>query len=304
MTDYSSTSSTPQFASSTVSSPHERDHYVLFDEALHKYTIQHPQWLHKKADGSGTISVTTLIHQLFPKFDEVGMATRIVNNINRKMANRDPSNHTSMADLTATDQKYIGMTVAQIIESWETNRVQASALGTVFHKTVEDFLNSGGKQYPAAISTEFGYFLNFWRDLTTRYPTISLCRTEWMVYDENIGLAGSIDCILQDGHGNLIIVDWKRSKEIKLSNRWQKGLSVFANFDDCNWSHYQLQLNLYREILERHYLSQNQGAKVIYMMNVVCHPDQENYICYPVPHIDINHVWNYLPDLARQHHQH
>lgn len=116
-----------------------------------------------------------------------------------------------------------------------------------------------------------------------------------MVYDENIGLAGSIDCVLKDDQGNLIIVDWKRSKEIKLNNRYQKGLSVFEKFDDCNWSHYQLQLNFYREILERHY----QG-KVTYMMNVVCHPDQPNYQCYPVPYIDISAVWSQLPNLARQ----
>lgn len=290
---------------------HPRDHYVLFDEAHHRYTIQHPLWLQKKADGSGTISVTTLIHQLFPKFDELGMASRIVNNINRKLMETDLY---QTPDFTETERRYFGMTVNQITDAWEVNRVQASSLGTAFHKTVEDYLNSAGQQFPPTITTEFDYFLNFWRDLTTQYPGLSLYRTEWMVFDENIGLAGSIDCILRDTQGNFLIVDWKRSKEIKLNNRYQKGLSVFCNFDDCNWSHYQLQLNFYREILERHYMTElcavagsnpvpYQG-KVTYMMNVVCHPDQRNYQCFPVPHIDVSAVWTQLPDLAREHQKH
>lgn len=268
---------------------HHRDQYISFDEPTHRYTITHPDWLKKQADGTGTISVTTLIHQLFPKFDGLTIATRIVQGI------RSKNSGTKLGGYTETELKYLNMTVEEILEAWEVNRVQASSLGTGFHKNVEDFLNSGGIQIPPTITTEFNYFLKFWKDLTTRYPTISLYRTEWIVYDEVIGLAGSIDCVLKDANGNLLILDWKRSKEIKLSNNFKKGLSVFSNFDDCNWSHYQLQLNLYREILERHY----QG-KIVYMMNVVCHPDQADYLCYPVPHIDISGVWSQLTMLAKQ----
>ena len=271
---------------------------MIFDEAHHRYTINHPVWLQKKADGSGTISVTTLIHQLFPKFDEIGMATKIYSNIQRKIQTWSPEMEAAGRgpNFTVTELKYLNMSVREITDSWEANRIQASSLGTNFHKNVEDYLNSGGQQYPATISTEFGYFLKFWQDLSTRHPEISLYRTEWMVFDEAIGLAGSIDCVLRDNYGNLMILDWKRSKDIKLDNRYGKGFSVFSNFDDCNWSHYQLQLNFYREILERHY-----QAKVVFMMNVVCHPDKESYLCYPVSHIDISAVWPYLPELARQH---
>lgn len=287
----------------TTLNPHVRDQCVLFDEQHHRYTINHPVWLQKKADGSGTISVTTLIHQLFPKFDEQAMATRIYSNIIKKMnaammgMDINPFD-TGGPQYTATEVKYLGMSIQQIIDSWEANRIQASSLGTNFHKNVEDYLNTQGRQQPSTITTEFGYFLKFWHDLTTRYPDLSLYRTEWMVYDETIGLAGSMDCVLQDKQGNLMILDWKRSKEIKMSNQYHKGFSVFSKFEDCNWSHYQLQLNFYREILERHY-----NKRVVFMMNVVCHPDHPSYLCYPVQHIDVSKVWSYLPDLARQQQQ-
>jgi len=274
---------------------HPRDHYVIFDEAQHKYTINHPQWLAKRADGTGTISVTTLIHQLFPPFDAHTTADRIVANITRKRAQISAAADPTSVNLTDSERKYWGMSVTQILNLWEEQRQQASQLGTSFHQSVEDYLNSQGQLSPAAITIEFRQFLNFWQDLTTQYPRLTVYRTEWMVFDEEIGLAGSIDCVLRDQHGNLIIVDWKRSKEIKLSNCYQKGLSVFSLFDDCNWSHYQLQLNFYREILQRHYQEQ-----VIYMMNVVCHPDHPNYLCYPVPYIDVSPVWSQLPTLAQQ----
>ena len=282
---------------------HPRDQCITFDDKEHKYTISHPLWLQRVADGTGTVSVTTMIHQLFPKFDGLAVATRMVENITRKYQAWLSAGANAAAtgeqpppapSYTVKETSYVGMTVPQILAAWEANGEHASNLGTCFHQQVEDYLSGRGP--PPVITQEFSYFLAFWRDFTARYPTLSVYRLEWMVYDEDIGLAGSIDAVLSDPQGNLVILDWKRSKEIELNNRYRQGFSVFEQFDDCNWSHYQLQLNIYREILERKY-----GKKIIAMMNVVCHPNQAGYLCYPVSHIDLHNHWSLLPDLGRQH---
>ena len=60
-----------------------------------------------------------------------------------------------------------------------------------------------------------GYETNY-KDFIESNPHIVPWRTEMMVWDEEYKLAGSIDMIFIDLNTNeLIIVDWKRSKEIK-----------------------------------------------------------------------------------------
>jgi hypothetical protein len=49
----------------------------------------------------------------------------------------------------------------------------------------------------------------------------------------------------------LSIYDWKFSKEIQTHSFGKKGLGPATELNDCNTTHYSLQLNLYREILEK-----------------------------------------------------
>jgi ATP-dependent exoDNAse (exonuclease V) beta subunit len=43
-----------------------------------------------------------------------------------------------------------------------------------------------------------------------------------MIYDKFFQIAGSIDMVFQREDGKYEIFDWKRSKEIKLKNGYQK----------------------------------------------------------------------------------
>jgi ATP-dependent exoDNAse (exonuclease V) beta subunit len=277
-----------------------RDTYVSMEEEIHEYTITHPVWLERVSSGKGTIGVTTLIHKFFEPFNAPMVAGRIFNGIRKKYSSwiaaghqRDPTEAEMHSIYTESELKYWGMTVDQIRAAWDQNGKEASALGTAMHKSIEDYLNSRGLAMPSLITPEFQYFLKFWSDLTIVRPDLTFHRSEWMVYDEDIGLAGSIDCIMTDRQGYLYLLDWKRSKDMKLRNKYQKGMSIFSQFEDCDWSRYQLQLNIYREILERKY-----GKRVVAMGNVVCHPNQITYCYYPVAHIDLKAVWTMLPAIA------
>lgn len=238
--------------------PHPRDANIEFKEENHEYTIEGMS--HKP------ISVTTLIHKYFTEFN----ADEVIKNM--------------MASKRWPQSKYHGRTAESIKEEWEANGKEASGLGTIMHKSIEQYLNH--ENIDDSESREFSMFTQFWSDFTTRYPMLKPYRTEWLVYDEDISLAGSIDFVLSDDKGNLVILDWKRSKEIKKENSYEKGKEPFSKYDNCNYSHYSLQLNFYRHMLENKY-----NKNVIFMMLVVIHPNQTSYICHPIDRIELTHLW-------------
>lgn len=237
---------------------HPRDAKITFKEENHEYTIE-------GMEGKPT-SVTTLIHNYFPEFK----ADEVINKM--------------MSSYRWRQSKYYGRTRESIKEEWDKSGKEAARSGTLMHKDIENFLN--GDTVENSNGSEFLMFQSFWADIRRQYPTLRPYRTEWLVYDESIKVAGSIDCVLSDGSGNLVILDWKRSKEIKMDNRYEKGIGPFCNYDNCNYSHYSLQLNFYRHILETKY-----DQKVVFMMLVILHPDQQTYLCYPIQKIDLTGIW-------------
>jgi ATP-dependent exoDNAse (exonuclease V) beta subunit len=153
------------------------------------------------------------------------------------------------------------------------------------HADIEYFLNNEPPRNPDSL--EFNYFLSFWNDFKLKYPTFYPYRTEWLVYDEEQEIAGSIDCVLSDNEGRIMILDWKRSKKIDKTNNFEKGFAPFQDMDNCNYCHYSLQLNFYRHVLETKY-----NKNVIFMMLVILHPNQKTYVCHPVNYINIKDHWD------------
>ena len=81
--------------------------------------------------------------------------------------------------------------------------------------------------------------------------------------------------------GSIDIYDWKRSKEIKTTNRWQYATTeCISHLPDTNFWHYSLQLNIYKFLLEKNY-----GKTIKDMYLVVMHPNQKKYQRYKVPEL-------------------
>lgn len=240
---------------------HTRDKNIKFTEEGHLYTIEgaddHP------------ISVTTLIHKYFLEFD----ADKIIDKM--------------MSSSRWNKSKYYGMTKEQIKEKWNKDGEEASSLGTKMHFAIECFFNGTLTEQPN--TKEFKLFLKFWMEFNEKTNSYKPYRTEWMVYTDSKKICGSIDMTLQNEKGEIIILDWKRSKLLKKDNPFQKGIDIFSHLDDCNYNHYTIQLNCYRYILEKFY-----GKKVVGLALVVLHPDNDDYIFSPVPFLDkeINDLFN------------
>ncbi len=165
------------------------------------------------------VSVTTFIGTFFDKFNAREIA--------RKLA-KFPQNKAKKRG------------VRYFLNEWKA----AAEYGTKVHQEIEDFIK--GKRndnVDGRTSKAIGYLAG------CGYTPAA---TELIVYDEELGLAGTIDCILEDEKGNLILVDWKTNKKItQKSYDGKKGKEPLSHLEDCNYNKYSLQLSVYRYILER-----------------------------------------------------
>jgi len=223
---------------------HPRDSRIKFIEASHTYFIDGKKY---------PLSVTGLIHSFFPKFNAC--------NVIEKMQ--------SSPDWEKSP--YYGMSREEIMKLWSEKSKEAMALGTKMHSNIENYYNGIAVDFP-----EYPYFKNYLND----HPNLVPFRTEWCVYTSAYKIAGSIDMVYIDPKDpkKVILADWKRSKEIKMENKWEKGLGCLSELDNCNYNHYCLQLNMYKIILEKSY-----GLTVSEMFLVIIHPDNDNYIKINVP---------------------
>jgi hypothetical protein len=238
---------------------HERDTFIKFYNRGHKYEIT-------TDPKSKYTSVTTWCHSHFPKFD----ADAIIQNIFNSKS-------------WGPDHKYWNMTAEQIKASWRTSGDNAASSGTSLHENIECFMNNNKiqsgyyhrelyeyyqQQLTQEQSIEWTFFLNFIQD----HPDLKPYRTEWMIFDEDLKLAGSIDMVYENPDGTLSIYDWKRSKDILKTNNWNKFSinPLISHMYDTNFWHYSLQLNTYKAIIERKY-----GKIVTYLCLVRLHPDAE-----------------------------
>jgi len=234
---------------------HPRDDHIEFEESTHTYTI----------DGDSNYkSVTTWIHSFFPNFD----ADIVIKKI-KQSASWGP-NH-----------KYYGYTDLEIKELWNNTGKEASTFGTAMHLNIEYYYNNLPFTNKFTDTKEYTIFKKYLEDHKQYIPY----RTEWSVYTKAYKLAGSIDMVYYDPEYNkdpnkVVIADWKRSKEIKYVNKWEKGFEPLKDIDNCNYWHYTLQLNMYILILEKYYSKQ-----VTDMFLVVIHPDNDNYIKIPIKRI-------------------
>ncbi len=94
---------------------HTRDQNIVFDEKPHIYYVN--------GSSENIMSVTTFIHDFFPKFDADLIITKMMNSQRWEQS------------------KYYGMTREEILESWEDNRNLAANAGTMMHRDIELFFN-------------------------------------------------------------------------------------------------------------------------------------------------------------------
>ena len=217
------------------------------DDLLHFDEAEHKY----TCNGKQLESVTTVVENCFKKFDADYWAER--------------------------KASQLGKTAEEIKKEWDEKAQQARDLGTMMHDKIE--------KYYLDIESEsdetFDLFLQFAAEH-------ELCpyRTEWRIYYEEYGIAGTLD-FLECRDGKYVIYDWKRSTKLvkdgvveKESRFGQNALAPIGNISDSTYNHYALQVSFYRYILEKKY-----GIEVSAGRLAVFHPDNGCYHLIDIPYL-------------------
>lgn len=235
---------------------HPRDALLFFDKSRHAYSTKLSPYLR---------SITKVIYSQFPEFDKM--------KISQKMENKG---------------QYKGKTAREIREMWAVNGKEAREAGTLLHEQIEKYYN--GQEVDA---DDPDFALDQFVEWDTAHENWDPFRTEWQIFDDDLKIAGTIDAVFKDETGQVVIVDWKRCKEIKKSNRFDSASTGgLEHIPDCNFSKYSMQLNLYKLMLEKNY-----DLSVSRMIIVNFHPNQSTY--REVEAMDLKNELQYvLPSLG------
>ena len=217
------------------------------DDLLHFDEAEHKY----TCNGKQLESVTTVVENCFKKFDADYWAER--------------------------KASQLGITPEELKAEWEAKAQQARDLGTMMHDKIE--------KYYLGIESEsdetFDLFLQFAAE-----HKLNPYRTEWRIYYEEYGIAGTLD-FLEYSDGKFTIYDWKRSTKLvyngvveKESRFGQNALAPIGNISDSTYNHYALQVSFYRYILEKKY-----GIEVSAGRLAVFHPDNGCYHLIDIPYL-------------------
>ena len=105
-------------------------------------------------------------------------------------------------------------------------------------------------------------------------------RTELCIFHVGLRVAGQIDALFLDANWKLVIVDWKRVRNLR-TDGFDPLRYPLDRLSDSNYWIYSLQLNLYRYILESEYF-----FNVSAMFLAVVHPEQPLPRLIEVPRLE------------------
>jgi len=209
---------------------HPTGQKIEFKEDTHTYM----------SDGVKYTSVTTLLKQWFPQFDEDRIAAR-------------------------TAQKR-GITKEEILAEWRQTNNEACTLGTNVHLMCESILK--GEEIPKPLNQKEQNYL----DVVSKYiprltKKLEFIESEKIIFSPKYKIAGTVDLIFRLKN-NIILMDWKTNKKLEFTNKYgEKGLRQLKHLDNCNFVKYSLQLHIYKKILEEENYFKNILKPVIIYIN-------------------------------------
>jgi len=174
------------------------------------------------------ISVSQLVHLHFPEFKKEEIAEK-----KAKDNNCD---------------------ISVIYDEWK----KLQEAGSTYHKMIENYLNG------QTLAVHSG-FLDYHNELKKR--GWEPYRTEMTIWGNEI--AGTVDAIyINKSTNKYLLLDWKHCRKIyKNSFDNTKGHLYMDCLENCNYNHYQLQISVYRYILEKYYNMEIQDAYFVNIFN-------------------------------------
>lgn len=189
--------------------------------------------------------------------------------------------------------KYYGLTVKQVKDIWEAEKIRSCVAGTAYHLRREQAISSvdtivyEGLTVPIVrphISEDGGKVASSQKLENGVYP-------EHLIYLESAGLCGQSDRV-DVINGVVNILDYKSSKKIDVESykNWDGTHKMMkppvAHLQDCNLNHYNLQLSLYMYMILKHNPQLKPGKLTI--EHVLFEKEGEDQYGYPIYKTDQN----------------
>ena len=262
---------------------HPRDEHISLDVERHSYSI--------KGSSDSVTSVTTLLSQHFRKFDPEETINKNyirwqkdgLNKYHRK--SKEDTRQTSKEDGEKAradfwqnrSNKYDGKSKEQIKQKWKEDGEKARSDGTRLHAAIEsNYLGTASNDDYDKNTKEWKHFLSFQNE-----HKLEPYRTEWKIWSDYLKLAGTVDMLVKNKNNTLTIYDFKRVKDkiCKEEHNWGRfGIGPLSDIKDNKYNRYAMQLNIYRELLERYY-----GLDIASMRIVRLHPTASSFEVVEIP---------------------
>jgi hypothetical protein len=248
--------------------PHDKDNDICFFEKGHRY-----EW----RKSLSFVSVTTFLKSKFPEFNADAVITKL--QLSNRWRTMGPD------DIYWDPVTLAPMTKELILTKWLLTKwlanTGASELGTQLHRQIEQYYNNADNDESAVPIQDRSWtqFLDFAAEYKSKFTPF---RTEWVVYDSNVHIAGSIDMVVQNSDdGSFSIYDWKRSKDaLSPENPYREFSHIpeLSHVPATTYWKYAMQLNMYKYILETNY-----DMKIRDLHLVRLHPNFDTYAVIDVP---------------------
>jgi hypothetical protein len=205
-------------------------HWLKFDPDKHKY------W---DLDGNNYISVT----QLIGKYKKNVFTDDFI------------ENYASERGLTADFVK----------TKWAIKRDFSGIKGTELHFFAENYVKDGSTiDTVTPIHTQKLMVTQFWDSIKGKVEVVG---TEFRIASKKYGVAGTIDLLVYHKLADTYyIMDWKSNEKIEMTGR-NPLLPPLAEYSDCEYHNYSIQLSIYRYLLEEEFKCEFGDSILIHVPN-------------------------------------
>ncbi len=200
---------------------------ITYYDEPHKYFYENQEF----------ISVTTLIHKYQEEFNE---------------------------DYWSEYKgKQFNITQREVLRAWEFINKKGTIKGSAIHNYAENLFQNKKFPYPKdLIIKEFGFdpvvneynktkahVNKFYED---SYGKLIPIKAEYVVYDKEAMIAGMLDMLFYNIRAKEFQVwDWKTNKDFTFEAKSRHLLGELFMLEDCDLEIYSLQLEMYKQIIER-----------------------------------------------------
>lgn len=142
-----------------------------------------------------------------------------------------------------------GVSKQEILREWDDIKDTACAKGSDLHYYSDNFMHN--RVFPTDVPDALiAQFKNFYSKFIQNNIVV---RTEFVLGDEELGIAGMIDLFCYNTKTNkFYIADYKTNKKFDFNSKYRnKYLDPISYIEECEFNTYSLQTSIYRYIIEK-----------------------------------------------------